>query len=277
MIIDGKAIAAKIRLEIKDKTEELIKTKNIIPVLAVILAGDDPASAIYVRNKIKACEETGIKSLSYTFDNNVTEDKLIELIHTLNDDDLVHGILVQLPLPKHINSKKVMSTIADNKDVDGYSAYNIGQLALGVKGYRSCTPYGVMKLLEYSGIEIEGKQAVIIGRSNTVGKPLVLMMLEKNATVTVCHSKTRNLSEVTKTADILVSATGQALSVSADMVKPGAVVIDVGIAKVDGKTVGDVRFDEVSKVASMITPVPGGVGPMTIAMLLYNTLESASG
>ena len=273
-IIDGKAISLQIREEIKAKVNEL-KAKGISPCLAVIMIGDDPASAIYVRNKIKACEDTGIKSLSYHFEADVEEKQVEELIDSLNADDSVHGILVQVPLPKKFNEKALLARIDVSKDVDGFSAYNIGQLALGNDGFKSCTPYGVMKLLEYSNVDIAGKNAVVIGRSNTVGKPMALMLLEKNATVTICHSKTQNLKNITSNADILVAAIGRAHFVTADMVKEGAVVIDVGINKLDGKTVGDVCFDEVSKKASLITPVPGGVGPMTITMLLFNTLKSA--
>ncbi len=273
-IIDGKAISLRIREELKEKVSAL-KKRKISPCLAVIMIGDDPASAIYVRNKIKACEDTGIKSLSYHFDADVEEKQVEKLIDSLNGDDSVHGILVQVPLPRKFNEKALLARIDISKDVDGFSAYNIGQLALGNDGFKSCTPYGVIKLLEYSNVDIAGKNAVVIGRSNTVGKPMALMLLEKNATVTICHSKTRDLKNITSNADILIAAIGKAHFVTADMVKEGAVVIDVGINKLDGKTVGDVCFDEVSKKASLITPVPGGVGPMTITMLLFNTLKSA--
>jgi len=273
-IIDGKAISADIKGQIADRVK-VLQSKGINPCLAVIMAGDDPASAIYVRNKVKACELTGIKSLSYHFEADADEKELIKLIDVLNADNSVHGILVQVPLPAKFNENALLARIDVNKDVDGYSAYNIGQLALGNQGFKSCTPYGVIKLLEASGVQISGKNAVVIGRSNTVGKPMALMLLEKNATVTVCHSKTQNLKEITSKADILVSAIGRPHFVTGDMVKEGAVVIDIGINKVDGKTVGDVCFDEVFPKASLITPVPGGVGPMTIAMLLFNTLQSA--
>ena len=273
-IIDGKAISLRIREELKEKVSAL-KKRKISPCLAVIMIGDDPASAIYVRNKIKACEDTGIKSLSFHFDADVEEKQVEKLIDSLNGDDSVHGILVQVPLPRKFNEKALLARIDVSKDVDGFSAYNIGQLALGNDGFKSCTPYGVIKLLEYSNVDIAGKNAVVIGRSNTVGKPMALMLLEKNATVTICHSKTRDLKNITSNADILIAAIGKAHFVTADMVKEGAVVIDVGINKLDGKTVGDVCFDEVSKKASLITPVPGGVGPMTITMLLFNTLKSA--
>ena len=273
-IIDGKAISLRIREELKEIVSAL-KKRKISPCLAVIMIGDDPASAIYVRNKIKACEDTGIKSLSYHFDADVEEKQVEKLIDSLNGDDSVHGILVQVPLPRKFNEKALLARIDVSKDVDGFSAYNIGQLALGNDGFKSCTPYGVIKLLEYSNVDIAGKNAVVIGRSNTVGKPMALMLLEKNATVTICHSKTRDLKNITSNADILIAAIGKAHFVTADMVKEGAVVIDVGINKLDGKTVGDVCFDEVSKKASLITPVPGGVGPMTITMLLFNTLKSA--
>ena len=273
-IIDGKAISLRIREELKEKVSAL-KKRKISPCLAVIMIGDDPASAIYVRNKIKACEDTGIKSLSYHFDADVEEKQVEKLIDSLNGDDSVHGILVQVPLPRKFNEKALLARIDVSKDVDGFSAYNIGQLALGNDGFKSCTPYGVIKLLEYSNVDIAGKNAVVIGRSNTVGKPMALINKKKNATVTICHSKTRDLKNITSNADILIAAIGKAHFVTADMVKEGAVVIDVGINKLDGKTVGDVCFDEVSKKASLITPVPGGVGPMTITMLLFNTLKSA--
>ena len=273
-IIDGKAISLRIREELKEKVSAL-KKRKISPCLAVIMIGDDPASAIYVRNKIKACEDTGIKSLSYHFDADVEEKQVEKLIDSLNGDDSVHGILVQVPLPRKFNEKALLARIDVSKDVDGFSAYNIGQLALGNDGFKSCTPYGVIKLLEYSNVDIAGKNAVVIGRSNTVGNPMSQMLLNRNATVTICHSKTRDLKNITSNADILIAAIGKAHFVTADMVKEGAVVIDVGINKLDGKTVGDVCFDEVSKKASLITPVPGGVGPMTITMLLFNTLKSA--
>lgn len=274
-IIDGKAISASVREEIRNEVIKLNR-KGIFPGLAVIKVGHNPASEIYVRNKILGCDQVGIKSFSYNFEETVSQDEVISLINKLNSDDGVNGILVQLPLPRHISEKEVLEKIDPKKDVDGFSAESIGNLALGKNGFRSCTPFGVMKLLEYSNIDIEGKIAVVIGRSNIVGKPMALMLLEKNATVIVCHSRTKNLSSITKLADILVAAVGKAHFVTADMVKEGAVVIDVGMNKLDGKTVGDVDFENVKDLTSAITPVPGGVGPMTITMLLYNTLQSAA-
>lgn len=274
-IIDGKLVSKEFRAEMREKFE-MIKAKTGKEVgLAVVLVGDDPASAIYVRNKIKACEEVGVKSYAYRLDKDTKEEDLADLVMKLNNDDNVQGILVQLPLPKHINSERIVGMVADEKDVDGFSEKNVGRLVLGKSCFRSCTPAGVMKLLEYYGIDVSGKRAVVIGRSNIVGKPMAMMLLEKNATVTICHSKTENIAEVTKQADILVAAVGRAHFVAADMVKEGAVVIDVGMNKLDGVTVGDVDFETVSKKASFITPVPGGVGPMTITMLMANTLKAA--
>lgn len=274
-IIDGKLVSSVFRAEMKEEFEK-IKSKTGKDVgLAVVLVGNDPASAIYVRNKIKACEEVGVKSYAYKLDENTQEEELATLITKLNNDDNIQGILVQLPLPKHINSERIVGMVKDEKDVDGFSESNVGKLVLGKPCFRSCTPAGVMKLLEYYGIEISGKRAVVVGRSNIVGKPMAMMLLEKNATVTICHSKTQNIAEITKEADILVAAVGRAHFISADMVKEGAVVIDVGMNKLDGKTVGDVDFASVSPKASYITPVPGGVGPMTITMLMANTLRSA--
>ena len=274
-IIDGKLVSKEFRAEMREKFE-MIKAKTGKEVgLAVVLVGDDPASAIYVRNKIKACEEVGVKSYAYRLDKDTKEEDLADLVMKLNNDDNVQGILVQLPLPKHINSERIVGMVADEKDVDGFSEKNVGRLVLGKSCFRSCTPAGVMKLLEYYGIDVSGKRAVVIGRSNIVGKPMAMMLLEKNATVTICHSKTENIAEVTKQADILVAAVGRAHFVTADMVKEGAVVIDVGMNKLDGVTVGDVDFESVSKKASFITPVPGGVGPMTITMLMANTLKAA--
>ncbi|MBR7110389.1 MAG: bifunctional methylenetetrahydrofolate dehydrogenase/methenyltetrahydrofolate cyclohydrolase FolD [Clostridia bacterium] len=274
-IIDGKLVSKEFRAEMREKFE-MIKAKTGKEVgLAVVLVGDDPASAIYVRNKIKACEEVGVKSYAYRLDKDTKEEDLADLVMKLNNDDNVQGILVQLPLPKHINSERIVGMVADEKDVDGFSEKNVGRLVLGKSCFRSCTPAGVMKLLEYYGIDVSGKRAVVIGRSNIVGKPMAMMLLEKNATVTICHSKTENIAEVTKQADILVAAVGRAHFVTADMIKEGAVVIDVGMNKLDGVTVGDVDFESVSKKASFITPVPGGVGPMTITMLMANTLKAA--
>ncbi|NLZ25773.1 MAG: bifunctional methylenetetrahydrofolate dehydrogenase/methenyltetrahydrofolate cyclohydrolase FolD [Clostridiales bacterium] len=273
-LIDGKQVAESVKERLKAEVAKL-KENGVHPCLAVILAGNDPASQVYVKNKIKTAEELGIKSLSFTFDESVTEEQLIEVIETLNADATVHGILVQLPLPKGLNEERVLKSISDEKDVDGFSAYNMGQLVLGREGFVPCTPLGVIELLKSTGEEISGKRAVIIGRSNIVGKPLALLLLKENATVTVCHTKTKNLKEVSKEADILVAAVGRAKMVTDDMVKDGAIVIDVGINRVDGKLCGDVDFDNVKEKCSYITPVPGGVGPMTIAMLMNNTVLSA--
>ena len=273
MIIDGKALATKIKDEIKVDVEKL-KAKGIEPCLAVILVGEDPASQIYVRNKIRACEYTGIKSLSYKLDENTTEEALVELVEKLNNDDKVHGILVQMPLPKHINEKRILSLINPKKDVDGFSVEQIGLLGLGTPDLITCTPHGVIELIKSTGVDMTGKRAVVIGRSNVVGKPLMNLLLLENCTVTVCHSKTKDLAAVTREADILVAAIGRPKFVTADMVKDGAIVIDVGINRVDGKLCGDVDFENVEKKASFITPVPGGVGPMTITMLMKNTLKA---
>lgn len=273
-IIDGKKISLEIKAELKNEVEKMI-AKGVTPCLAVILAGNNPASQIYVKNKIKSCEEVGIKSLAFTFGEDVSEKQLIELIETLNADNTVDGILVQLPLPKGINEEAVCSHIADSKDVDGFSPYNVGGLVLGRDSFESCTPKGCMKLIKSTGIDVCGKRAVVVGRSNIVGKPMAMMLLKENATVTICHSKTENLSEVTKEADILVAAVGKAKMITADMVKKGAVVIDVGMNRTADGLCGDVDFESVKEVASFITPVPGGVGPMTIAMLMSNTVESA--
>lgn len=273
-IIDGKLVASVCRQKIKEEISAYkAKTGKEIG-LAVVLVGDDPASAIYVRNKIKACEEVGVKSYAYKFDADMSEEDLVALVEKLNNDDNVHGILVQLPLPKHINEERIVALVSEEKDVDGFSAVSIGRLIQGKPCFRSCTPAGVMELLKYYDIEISGKHAVVIGRSNNVGKPMAMMLLEKNATVTICHSRTKNIAEITKQADILVSAVGRAHFVTADMVKEGAVVVDIGMNKLDGKTVGDVDFASVEPKASYITPVPGGVGPMTITMLMANTLQA---
>lgn len=269
-LIDGKAISAQIKEEVKEKVAAL-KEQGCEVTLAVIQVGADPASSVYVRNKKKACEYVGVRSLAYELPEETTEEKLLELIRELNDRTDVNGILVQLPLPKHIDEEKVLDAISPLKDVDGFHQQNVGALCIGKPGFVSCTPAGVIQLLKRSGIEIAGKECVVIGRSNIVGKPMALMLLKENCTVTICHSKTENLKEITKTADILVCAVGKKHLVTADMVKDGVVVIDAGINRENGKIYGDVDFDEVSKKASFITPVPGGVGPMTITMLLYNT------
>lgn len=274
-LIDGKELAKEIRKNLKKDVLEL-KAKGINPKLAVILVGEDPASQVYVRNKSKACEKTGIEFEEYIFDSQITEKELINTIEKLNKDDSVHGILVQCPLPKHINTNRALRAILPTKDVDGFHPVNVGNLSIGEDSFISCTPYGIVKMIEKYNIETEGKNAVILGRSNIVGKPLIQCMLNKNATVTVCHSKTKNIEEITKNADILIAAIGKPKFVKETMVKDGAVVIDVGINRLeDGSIVGDVDFENVEKKASFITPVPGGVGPMTIAMLLSNVVKSA--
>ena len=274
-IIDGKLVSASVRASVKAEVEKL-KEEGINPSLAVILVGNDPASAVYVKNKQKACIETGINPIQITMPEDTDEKTLLDKIDELNADDSVHGILVQLPLPKHISEKKVIERISPTKDVDAFTHDSVGRIVEGKYTFLPCTPAGIMKLLEYYGVDIQGKECVIIGRSNIVGKPMALLMLNASGTVTVCHSKTKNLAEVTKRADILVVAIGKAEFVTADMVKEGAVVIDVGINRMpDGKLKGDVEFDGVSKVASLITPVPGGVGPMTISMLMQNTVWAA--
>ncbi len=274
-IIDGKAVAAEIKASVREKAEDFEKANGRKPGLAVVKAGNDPASAIYVRNKIKACEACNIASYSYYFDENVTYAQLAELIDALNSDGTVDGILVQLPLPRGIDERKVLSLIAPEKDADGFHAVNAGKLFLGERGTVACTPRGIMELIRSTGVSIAGKRAVVIGRSNIVGKPVAQLLLAADATVTVCHSKTENLAEITRVADILVAAVGRKKFVTADMVKPGAIVIDVGMNRDDEGLFGDVDFDNVKDVAGYITPVPGGVGPMTIAMLLSNTVESA--
>jgi methylenetetrahydrofolate dehydrogenase (NADP+)/methenyltetrahydrofolate cyclohydrolase len=274
-IIDGNALAKKIRLEIASRTATLVK-KGIKPGLAVLLVGEDPASQVYVRNKVKACEEAGMHSLLERLPADLTEDALLKRIHELNLDPSIHGILVQLPLPKHLNSHIVIESIAPEKDVDGFHVANAGALMIGAPLFRPCTPYGCMKMLESIDCPIRGARAVIVGASNIVGKPMAMLLLQAGATVTICNSKTKDLSAHTKEADILVVATGRPKMITAEMVKPGAVVIDVGINRMDdGKLCGDIDFESVKTVASAITPVPGGVGPMTITMLLLNTLEAA--
>lgn len=272
-IIDGKAISSEIKDEVKQKVEEL-KTRGIEICLAVIQVGNDPASTVYVGNKKKACEYCGIRSESYELPEEVSEDELLKLIDRLNADEKVCGILVQLPLPDHISEDKVIQSIDPDKDVDGFSIRSVGALLAGQKGFRSCTPAGIIQLLKRSGIEIEGKECVVIGRSNIVGKPMAVMMLEENATVTVCHSRTRNLKDVAKRADILIVAIGRPRMIDHEYIKDGAVVIDVGIHRdANNKLCGDVDFNDVESICSYITPVPGGVGPMTIAMLMYNCVS----
>ena len=274
-LIDGVALSQKLRAEIASRAAALT-AKGKQPGLAVILVGDDPASHVYVRNKVKACEDAGIRSVKEQYAADMTEQALLERIATLNADPGIHGILVQMPLPKHIDAHKVIEAIATAKDVDGYSVLSAGELMAGLKGFLPCTPYGCMKLIESTGVSLKGKHAVVIGRSNTVGKPMGLLLLQANATVTICHSGTADLGYHTRQADIVVAATGRRNTLTADMVKPGAIVIDVGINRDEnGKLCGDVDFAGIKEVASHITPVPGGVGPMTITMLLMNTIESA--
>ncbi len=275
IIIDGKQTSAKLRQSIYDKVADL-KKKGVNPGLAVIIVGDDPASRTYVNNKKKACAECGIYSEEYALPAETEEKELLELISVLNGRDDINGILVQLPLPKHISEEKVILSIDPKKDVDAFHPQNVGAIMTGDYEFLPCTPAGVMALLEEYGIDVSGKSAVVIGRSNIVGKPQAMLLLHKNATVTICHSRTKDLAEVTRQADIVVAAIGKLEFVTKDMIKPGAVVIDVGINRnAEGKLRGDVNFDEVKDVASYITPVPGGVGPMTITMLMQNTLRAA--
>lgn len=282
-IIDGKAIAAEVRAEAAKKVLEL-KKKGISPCLAVILVGENPASVSYVTGKQKALAEAGMTDRSVKLPESTSEEELLNIIHTLNDDASVHGILVQLPLPAHINEEKIILAIKPEKDVDGFHPMNVGNLAIGKKAYLPCTPHGIVVLLEKMGIPTSGKNAVIIGRSNIVGKPLALLLLRKeiNCTVTICHTGTKNIAEIARQADILIAATGKVHTVTRDMVKPGAVVIDVGVNRVPDSSkksgfrlVGDCDFEDIKEIASYITPVPGGVGPMTIALLMMNTVESA--
>lgn len=274
-VINGKELAAKIRAELKVKVDDL-KKQGIEPKLAVIMVGNDSASAVYVRNKSKACDEIGISFEEFILPEETTREELLGLIEELNNRKDVHGILLQSPIPKHLDIREAFNAIDYRKDVDGFHPINVGKLAIGEDSFVSCTPSGVMKMLEENNIEIQGKNAVVIGRSNIVGKPLAQLLLNANATVTTCHSKTQNISEITKQADILVAALGKAKFVTADMVKDGAVVIDVGINRnEEGKLVGDVDFENVEPKASYITPVPGGVGPMTIAMLMNNVIKAA--
>ena len=273
--IDGNALSQKLRAEVTSRTQ-ILKAKGITPGLAVILVGENPASQVYVRNKVKACQDSGLHSLLEKYAEDMTEKALLDRIESLNQDPSIHGILVQLPLPKHIDSQKVIEAISPHKDVDGFHIASAGALMTGMPGFWPCTPYGCMKMLESIGYDLKGKHAVVIGRSNIVGKPMAMMLLQKNATVTICHSATPDLKAMTLQADVIVAAVGKRNVLTADMVKPGAVVLDVGMNRNDeGKLCGDVDFEGVEKVASYITPVPGGVGPMTITMLLVNTLEAA--
>ncbi len=274
-ILDGKSLAAQVRMAVKREVEALAQ-RGIRPGLAVVLAGEDPGSRVYVRNKVRACEETGVRSELYELPASVSEEALIDRVLALNDDADVHGILVQLPLPKQIDAQRVLETVSPAKDVDCFHAMNLGALLAGKPRMLPCTPAGVMRLLEHGAIPVAGSHAVVIGRSNIVGKPLALLLLQKDATVTICHSKTPDLENVARSADILVAAAGRAKLVTARMVKPGACVVDVGVNRLrDGSLAGDVDFAAVAEVAGAITPVPGGVGPMTIAMLLENCLRAA--
>ena len=271
-ILDGKAVSLKVKESVKIRADEL-KKFGVEPTLAVVLVGEDKASQTYVRAKEKACNEYGIKSVAHRLSENTTQNELLALINVLNLDDSIHGILVQLPLPKHIDTNVVLAAIDPRKDVDGFHAVNVGKLVSGLEGFVPCTPLGVMEILKEYGIDVAGLNAVVIGRSNIVGKPMANLLLNASATVTVTHSKTKNLKEICKNADLIVAAIGKPFFLKADMVKDGAVVVDVGINRLDdGRLVGDVDFDEVAPKCSYITPVPGGVGPMTIAMLLNNTI-----
>lgn len=273
-IIDGKVISASVKKRVQNEVSDL-KQKGVTVGLAVIIVGEDPASKVYVSNKKKACEALGIISEEYALPESTTNEELLALINELNRKPSINGILCQLPLPKHLDEKLIINSIDPNKDVDAFHPFNVGKIMIGDFHFLPCTPAGVMEMLEYEGIDVTGKNCVVIGRSSIVGKPMNMLLLHKNGTVTVCHSKTNNLAEICKKADILVVAVGRPNFVTADMVKPDAVVIDVGINRVDGKLCGDVDFENVSKIASAITPVPGGVGPMTIAMLMQNTLTAA--
>ena len=273
-LIDGKLISTQIKDELKAEAVAL-KEKGIVPCLAVIQVGNDPASSVYVNNKKKACAYIGIESLAYELEENISQEELLSIIDDLNHNDMVNGILVQLPLPKHIDEEAVIKAIAPEKDVDGFHPETVGNMCIGSKGFLPCTPAGVIQLLKRSNIEIEGKECVVIGRSNIVGKPMALLLLRENGTVTITHSRTKDLKEITKRADILVAAIGKPKFVTAEYVKEGAVVIDVGIHRnADNKLCGDVDFDDVVEKVSAITPVPGGVGPMTIAMLMNNCVET---
>ena len=279
-IIDGIALSKKLRAEVSQRAAAL-SARGITPGLAVVLVGENPASQVYVRNKVKACEDNGVHSVLEKYPDTLTEVALLARVEALNNDPSIHGILVQLPLPAHIDAQKVIETIAPGKDVDGFHVASAGALMVGQPGFWPCTPYGCMKMLESIGYDLKGKHAVVIGRSNIVGKPMAMMLLQKNATVTVCHSATANLKAITLQADVIVAAVGKRNILTSDMVKPGAVVIDVGMNRIPdgepgaGKLCGDVDFEAVKEVADYITPVPGGVGPMTITMLLVNTLEAA--
>ena len=274
-IINGKEIAKQIRNDLKVSVKQFSEQYDFVPGLAVILWNHDPASRLYVNNKVKACQDTGIYSEVHDFSHGADLAEVLDCIHELNQSKRIHGILMQLPIMKKMHEQTVLEAISHKKDVDGLHPLNTGNLLLGNKTFLPCTPQGIITLLDRSDVVLEGQHAVVVGRSNIVGKPVSLMLLQRNATVTICHSKTRNLSEITKSADVLIAAVGRPHFITEDMVKPGAAVIDVGINRVDSKVVGDVDFERVKNVAGKITPVPGGVGPMTIAMLLKNTFESA--
>ena len=274
VLIDGKKVSAEIRGRLEKETAELKTTTGRAPGLATVLVGEDPASAVYVRNKNKICHEVGFQSFGQNLPAETTEEELLDIIKKLNSNDEVNGILVQLPLPDHIDSEKILLSIDPEKDVDGFHPINVGKLAIGNALLTPCTPTGIIALLDYYKIEIPGKHAVVLGRSNIVGKPVAHLLLQRHATVTICHSKTKNMQQVTRQADILIAAVGRPHFVNSDMLKEGVVVIDVGINRVDGKLTGDVEFDTVAEKAGFITPVPGGVGPMTIALLMENTLKA---
>ena len=274
-IIDGKLVSEKIRNVIKEKAQRIHEEFSRVPGLAAVLVGEDPASQIYVRNKRRSCEDVGIYSEEHKLSESTTQGELLSLIDKLNKDNKFNGILVQLPLPSHINESIVLNSVSPQKDVDGFHPINAGYLFEGQPKFIPCTPHGIIKMLDFYNVEIEGKNAVVLGRSNIVGKPAAILLLQKNATVTICHSRTRNLNEILKNADIIVAAIGKAHFVKKEMVKEGATIIDVGINRLEnGKLAGDVDFDGVKEVCGLITPVPGGVGPMTITMLLWNTLKS---
>ncbi len=274
-LINGTLLSQQLRADVAKRAAALT-AKGKQPGLAVVLVGDDPASHVYVRNKVKACADAGFHSVLEKYESTLSEAELLKRIDALNKDPLIHGILVQMPLPKHIDPHKVIEAIATHKDVDGYSVLSAGELLTGLPGFRPCTPYGCMKMIESTGYDLRGKHAVVIGRSNTVGKPMALLLLQANATVTICHSATPDLSYHTRQADVVIAAVGRRNTLTGDMIKPGALVIDVGINRDDdGKLCGDIDFDSAKEVAGYISPVPGGVGPMTITMLLVNTIEAA--
>ncbi len=273
-LIKGKEVAAKIREDISAELEELKKKTDQVPGLAVVLVGEDPASQTYVNNKEKTSHKLGYHSEIHRLPESISQEELLKLVDQLNNDDHIHGVLVQLPLPDHIEDEAVIHAIAPEKDVDGFHPVNMGNLVIGEQCYIPCTPHGVIKMIEHSGYDLKGKNAVVVGRSNIVGKPVSLLLLDRNATVTICHSKTQDLPGVCSNADILVVAAGQPEMVKGDWIKPGAVVIDVGIHRIDDKLKGDVEFESAEKVAGYLSPVPGGVGPMTVTMLMYNTLQA---